>query len=88
MLAQTHLPLKLKKSNEDLPPHAGLVVADEFNRRGGPDRLLDRHLPRPGSNRGYEPAERIRPVVLMLQGGGDNLTDIKMIAEDKALRSL
>jgi len=35
-----------------------------------------------------EPAEWIRPLVLMLQGGGDNLTDIKMIAEDKALRSL
>jgi len=88
MLAQTHLPFKLKKSNEDLTPHAGLVVADEFNRGAGLARLLDRHLPRPGSNRGYKPAEWIRPVVLVLQGGGDNLTDIKMIAEDKALRSL
>jgi len=86
MVTQTLLPFKLEKTNEKLTAHAGLAVSHEFNLAVGTRHLLDAHLPAPGSNRGHRPAEWILPLILMLQGGGDDLTDINAIAEDKALR--
>jgi len=86
MIDETVLPFKLELTNEKLTPHAGLVVAHEFHMGLGLDRLLDEHLPRPGSNRGYRPSEVILPLTLMLQGGGGDLDDIGVIARDRALR--
>jgi hypothetical protein len=85
MVTQTVLPFKLEKTNENLTAHAGLAVSHEFNLAVGTQRLLNAHLPSPGSNRGHKPAEWILPLILMLQGGGDDLTDINAIAEDTAL---
>ena len=86
MIDETVLPFKLELTNEKLTPHAGLVLAHEFHMGLGLDRLLDEHLPKPGSNRGYRPSELILPLTLMLQGGGGDLDDIGVIARDRALR--
>jgi len=86
MITQTRLPFKIEKTKENLTAHAGLAVAHEFNLAVGLGRLLDVHLPPPGSNRGHKPAEWIMPLILMLQGGGQDLTDIKVIVQDTALR--
>jgi len=86
MIDETLLPFKLEFTNEMLTPHAGLVVTHEFHLGLGLDGLLDEHLPRPGSNRGYRPSEVVLPLVLTLQGGGRDLDDIGVIARDRALR--
>jgi len=88
MITQTLLPFKIEKSKETLTAHAGLAVAHEFNLAAGLEKLLNRHLPPPGSNRGHKPAEWIIPLILMLQGGGNDLNDIRVIAQDTALRRL
>jgi len=86
MITQTPLPFKIETTKENLTAHAGLAVAHEFNLAVGLERMLNEHLPPPGSNRGHKPAQWIMPLILMLQGGGEGLTDIKVIAQDKALR--
>ncbi|MHC4141522.1 MAG: transposase, partial [Planctomycetota bacterium] len=86
MIDETLLPFKLELTNEKLTAHAGLAVAHEFHLGLGLDGLLDEHLPRAGSNRGYRPSEVILPLALMLQGGGRDLDDIGVIARDRALR--
>ena len=86
MIAETVLPFKLELTTEQLTPHAGLVLAHEFHLGLGLDRVLDAMLPPPGSNRGYRPSEVVLPVLLMLLGGGRDLGDIAVIANDGALR--
>ncbi len=86
MIEQTFLPFKLERSNELLTPHAGLILAHEFHVALGVDRLLDENVPAPGSGRGYRPSDVVLPAVLMLLGGGRDLDDIKVIAQDRALR--
>ena len=86
MIDESVLPFKLELTTEKLTPHAGLAVAHEFHLGLGLDGLLDEHLPRRGSNRGYRPSEVVLPLVLMLQGGGQDLDDIGVIARDRALR--
>lgn len=85
MIGENVLPFKLEQTDEKLTPHAGLLMCHEFHVALGLPDLLDAHLPPPGSNRGYDPSEVILPLVLMLQGGGDDLGDIAKIAEDDAL---
>ena len=67
MLKQRRLPFKLERTNEKITPHAGLALGHEFHLALGLDRLLDEHMPVPGSNRRHEPSEVVLPVVLMQQ---------------------
>jgi len=50
--------------------------------------VLDRELPGPGSGAGYAPSKFVMPLVLMLQGGGRSLEDLRQIREDAGLRDL
>ncbi len=87
MIEQNILPFKLEVSKENLTAHAGLILAHEFHLGLAVDRLLDEHLPPPGSGRGHRASEVILPTVLMLQGGGTDLEDIRVIGRDKTLRA-
>ena len=84
----TVLPFKLERTDESITPHAGLAVAHEFHLGLKVDRLLDEHLPCPGSGRGYAPSDVVLPLLLMLQGGGEDLEDIGVIRRDRALRTV
>lgn len=85
MIEQNVLPFKLELSNERITPHAGLAVVHELHLGLGLDALVDRHMPKPGSNRGYSASEVVLPLTLMLMGGGRDLDDISVIARDRAL---
>ena len=82
------LPFKLEKSKEMLTSHAGLLLAQEYHKGLGLDRLVDRFLPSAGSGRGHRPSEFVMPLVLMLQGGGRSLADLRVIACDRVLRKV
>jgi hypothetical protein len=49
---------------------------------------VDRTLPSPGSGAGYRPSQFVEPLLLMLQGGGRTLEDLRQIREDTGLGSL
>lgn len=88
MIKQTQLGFKLGITEEEITPRAGLSVYDEFLRGFGIKDLIDRHMPLPGSNRGYMAWSYIEPLMLMLYGGGRHIDDLREIREDRALRRL
>ena len=88
MLQQAILPFKLERTNELITPRSGLVLFAELVRTFQVERRVERHFPRPGSNRGYEAWSYVEPLLLMLEGGGRHVEDLREIQEDAALRSL
>jgi len=82
------LPFKLSVTEDVLTAHGGLALFGEFcvAMRLGED--IDRHLPAPGSGRGFAPSAYVQPLVLMLHGGGRSLEDLRMLAGDSGLQSL
>ncbi|MCG7852164.1 MAG: IS1380 family transposase, partial [Methanosarcinaceae archaeon] len=87
-IKQTVLPFKLETTNDLITSHAGLVLLGEFAVSLGLPRMLDEQLPRPGSGSGYCVSEHVMPLVLMLNGGGRSLEDIRQIRSDRGLREL
>lgn len=88
MIQQTIFPYKLEITNEVLTGRSGLVLMAEFNHGIGLRDLVNQHLPEPGSNRGYAPSVFVGPLVLMLQGGGRALEDIRELKEEAGLMKL
>jgi len=60
----------------------------EFAIGMGIKRYLDKDLPGPGSGTGYKVSEHIFPLIIMLNGGGRALEDIREIRRDMGLREL
>ena len=87
-MLQRVLPFKLETTKERITPHAGLAIFGEFIHATGIIPQLNRELPSPGSNRGYQPALFVEPLLLMLNGGGRSLEDLRKIKADKGLREL
>ena len=87
-MTQTVLNFTVETTEERLTPRAGEAIFGEFLKAINLDRLCDRYLPQPQSNRGYNPYTFIQPLLLMLHGGGRYLEDIRMIDSDRALRTL
>ena len=88
MILQKNLPFKLERTTEEITARSGLAIYTEFLNRLGLNTLINDQLPRPGSNRGYQPWHYIKPLLLMLYGGGRHIEDLREIREDKALRTL
>jgi hypothetical protein len=87
-MSQTLLPFKLGETQDCITAHAGLALFGEFLLSLGLLDALDRHLPPPGSPRGFLPSEFIQPLLLMLHGGGQTLEDLRMIRLDSALQTI
>ena len=88
MIRQSILPFKIEMTKDIITPHAGLALLGEFAVGLG---LLDsgnKYLPKPKSGAGYKPSECIFPLILMLNGGGRSLEDIRQIRADEALREI
>lgn len=88
MIKQTQLSFKLGITKDEITSRAGLSIYSEFLRGIGIKALVDKHMPRPGSNRGYKAWEYIESIMLMLYGGGRHIDDLREIVDDKALRRL
>lgn len=88
MIKQTQLNFKLGITDDEITPRSGLSVYSEFLRGFGIKELIDRHMPLPGSNRGYKAWQYIEPLLLMMYGGGRHIDDIREIETDRGLRRL
>lgn len=88
MIRQTVLPFKVEKTQDTIMAHSGLALFGEFTIGSGVLELADDYLPSPGSSVGYTPSEYLFPLVLMLNGGGRSLEDMRVIREDEGLREV
>lgn len=88
MIQQTVFPFKIEVTKARLTGHAGLALMAEFNHGIGLRELTDRHLPEPGSNRGFKPSVYVDALVLMLQGGGRSFEDIRELRYEEGLMKL
>ena len=88
MIRQTVLPFKLEKTNDTITSHAGLALLGEFCVGLGLLDSIDNCLPGPGSGAGFKASEYVFPLVLMLNGGGRSLEDIRVIRDDAGLREI
>ena len=86
MIRQTVLPFKLERTEEKVTARSGLALYAEFMKGIKLEELLDRHMPRPRSGRGFEAISYIRPVSMMLYGGGEAIEEVREIREDHPLR--
>jgi hypothetical protein len=88
MIHQTILPFKLEVTRDLLTSQSGLSLLGEFIEGLGLLDQIDKELPFPGSNVGYQCSEYIYPLLLMLNGGGRSIEDLREIREDSGLREL
>jgi hypothetical protein len=88
MIQQTVFSFKIETTKERLTAHGGLALMAEFNHGIGLRELTDEHLPAPGSNRGFDPSVIVDTLVLMLQGGGKSLEDLRELSNEQALMKL
>jgi hypothetical protein len=82
MIRQTVLPFKLKRSGEKITARSGLALFAEFFTAMGVEALIDRHMPKPGSGRGFKAASYIKPLSMMLYGGGESIEDVREVRQD------
>lgn len=88
MITKTVLPFKLETTSDTITAHAGLTLLGEFGHALGLPYLLDSHVPLPGSGAGYRPSQFVMPLLLMLNGGGQALEDLRQVRNDTALREI
>jgi len=88
MIRQTVFGFKIEKTEETLTAHGGLALLAEYNHGIGLRELADRHLPGPGSNRGYAASAFVDSVVLLLQAGGRRLEDLRELRRESPLLTL
>lgn len=88
MVRQSVLPFKLEKTKDTITSHAGLALVGEFFVGLGLLDSLDNCLPEPGSGAGLKAREYVLPLVLMLNGGGRSLEDMRVIRDDAGLREI
>ena len=82
-IQQTVFPFKIEKTEERLTAHGGLALMAEFNRGMGLRELTDQYLPAPGSNRVFNPSAIVDSMVLMLEGGGRSLEDLRELKNEE-----
>lgn len=85
MIRQTVLPFKLERTEERITARSGLVVYAEFMRAMGTDRLIDRHMPRPGSGRGFAARDYIKPLSMTLYGGGEAIEEVRELRGEEVM---
>ncbi|MFC2140321.1 IS1380 family transposase, partial [Candidatus Auribacterota bacterium] len=85
---QSVLPFKIDITREKLTAHSGLALFSEYNHGIGLHHLVDNYLPKPGSGKGYDPSIFVNSIVLMLQGGGRYLEDLRELKQEQELMKL
>jgi len=77
---------KIERAGDEVTARAGLIMFDGFMKAMKIDKIIDKHMPVPGSNRGHEAWEYIRPLSLMQYGGGRHIADLRELREDRVMQ--
>ena len=77
MIRQTVLPFKLENTKDTITPHEGLELIGAFAVGLGLLKSVDKYLPKLSSGAGYSSSEYIFPLLLMLNGGGRSIEDLR-----------
>jgi len=88
MIEQSVLPFKLGATQDSITPHAGLALLGEYAYGLKLPEQIDAQMPGPGSGAGYSASEYVFPLLLMLNGGGRSLEDLRELRSDSGLRSV
>lgn len=88
MKQQTKQSFKLANTSENLTAQGGLALFSEYNLSMGLNKLSDQYLPKAGSNRGFAASVFMGSSVLMLQGGGQTLEDLRELRAEASLLGL
>lgn len=88
MIQQTIFPFKIAATKESLTSRSGSALFAEYNHGIGLRELTDKHLPAPGSNRGFKPSVFVNSLVLMFQSGGRSFEDLRELKSDDGLIKL
>lgn len=88
MIQQTVLPFKIENTRDLITSLSGLALWGEFAVGLGLSEALNQYMPAPGSAVGYKPSEHVLPLLLMLNGGGRSLEDLRQIRQDIGLREV
>jgi hypothetical protein len=87
-IQQKLLPFQIKQTNENLTSRSGLAVFYETASVYGLTDAIKDIFPKSKSNRAHSSHDIIMTAVLMFSAGGQHMSDIREIAEDKALLEL
>jgi len=82
MARQTDLPLKFISAKEAQASSAGLALLGKFCIGIGVLDWVDAYMPKSGKGTRFKASEYLFPLVLMLNGGGRCLEDIRIIRHD------
>jgi hypothetical protein len=88
MIQQGLLPFKIEHTDEFITPRSGQALFAEVMRAFKIGEKVGEYFPEPGSNRGYEAWSYVEPLLLMMEGGGRHVEDLREIRDDQALRAL
>lgn len=78
----------MERSADEVTSRAGLIIHDGFMRALKIDKIVDKHMPCAGSNRGYKASEYVRPLSLLQYGGGRHIADLRELRDDKTLQKI
>jgi hypothetical protein len=79
------LPHKLATPNDQLTSRAGLLAIGQLMDSIQLAERVDKHFPKPKSNRGFMPSTYIQTLVLMQHQGHFHLDEVRHLSEDTAL---
>ena len=79
------LPHKLATTNDQLTSRAGLLAIGQLMESMQLAERVDKHFPKPKSNRGFMPSIYIQTLVLMQHQGYFHLDEVRHLREDTAL---
>lgn len=82
------LPYKITKTKDLLTSRAGLLSIAQLMDSIGFADVINKHFPKPQSNRGFQPSVFVQSLILMLHEGGRCLDDLRHLRNDDALRML
>ena len=71
-----------------ITPRSGIAIYAQVLKSLGIDSMVDKYMPLPGSNRGYNSSSYIIPLMLLLFGGGRHIEDLKELINDKTIVEL
>ncbi len=82
--------LKIEFTDKELTPWGGMVLLKQMLDQTGLKKFLrsNSHLPQPGSNRGYQPADIIESFLVSVWCGSNRFLHTEILRQDSPLKKI